>query len=242
MTGAQLLRLFAVLYAVPRDKMGARIDQLTQALELTRHLDMRVQAYSGGLRRRLHLALGLLHEPQLLLLDEPTAGLDPAGRAFLWSLLKSLAEASTSIVVITHDLVEVERHCRNVAVLGEGKLLAYGSPLGLVREHARRSLKVVLAGDPPASDPFFEELAALPLVTAVRRNGSELSIEILEEHPVKEQILSMLSARGLDVSRFQVAPPDLAGAYFQLTGVSVEQERAAKPASRARRSQKREAS
>ncbi len=245
MTGAQLLKLFATLYGVPRRQLAARIERLTQSLELARHLEMRVSAYSGGLRRRLHLALGLLHEPQLLLLDEPTAGLDPAGRAFLWSLLKSLAEGSASIVVITHDLGEVERHCQRAAVLGEGKLLGYGSPVDLVRAHARRTVKVALAASPPASDPLFAELGALPGVKAVRGHGFELSIDIVEEHPARERILAMLSERGLDVRSFQVEAPDLASAYFQLTGVAVEQhERPARgPGLRGqRRSKNREAS
>ncbi len=242
MTGAQLLRLFGVLYGVPHGKFAGRIEQLTQSFELARHLERRVQAYSGGLRHRLHLALGLLNDPELLLLDEPTAGLDPAGRAFLWSLLKDLAEGSASIVVITHDLVEVERHCQRVAVLGGGKLLAYGSPLDLVRVHARRTVKVALAASPPPSDPLFEELAALPGVKAVRRHGADLSIDIAEEHPAKERTLAMLSERGVDVRSFQVEPPDLVSAYFQLTGVAVEQGRPTRPGSRVKRASHREIS
>jgi len=244
MTGAQLMRLFAVLYGVPRRQLGPRIERLAQSLELASHLDMRVSAYSGGLRRRLHLALGLLHEPQVLLLDEPTAGLDPAGRAFLWSLLKVLAEGSASVVVITHDLGEVERHCQRVAVLGEGRLLAHGSPVELVRAHARRTVKVTLAAAvPPPSDPLFAGLGALPGVKAVHRRESELSIDVAEEHPAKERILALLSERGLDVRGFQVEPPDLASAYFQLTGVAVEQhERPARlPRAGGRRSKNREA-
>lgn len=243
MTGAQLMRLFAVLYGVPRRQLGPRIERLTQSLELASHLDVRVSAYSGGLRRRLHLALGLLHEPQLLLLDEPTAGLDPAGRAFLWSLLKVLAEGSASIVVITHDLGEVERHCQRVAVLGEGKLLAHGSPVELVRAHARRTVKIALTDAPPPSDPLFAGLGALPGVKAVRRRDSELSIDVAAERPAKERILALLSERGLDVRGFQVEPPDLASAYFQLTGVAVEQHErpARRPGAGGQRSNNREA-
>src|SRR5262249_62339831 len=124
MTGAHTLRLFAVLYGLPSESIAGRVDQLARSLELTRHLEMPVQAYSGGLRRRLHLAVGLLHEPELLLLDEPNAGLDPAGRAFLWALLKRWAERSRSVVVVTHDLSEVERHCHRVAEVAAGKEIA----------------------------------------------------------------------------------------------------------------------
>jgi len=224
MTGAQTLRLFAALYGFPRRKIAARIDELAQSLELKRHLTIRVQAYSGGLRRRLHLALGLLDDPELLLLDEPTAGLDPAGRAFLWALLKRLAERSASIAVITHDLDEVARHCHRVAVIGNGKLLACASPQTVVRDHARRMLRVTLATDAHLSDPTLARLTELPSVKNLRVRGPELSMEIFDEHPAKERILSMLSSGNIDMRSFQVQEPDLASAYFRLTGEIAEEQ------------------
>ncbi len=223
MTGGQTLRLFAVLYGVPDGIVAAKVDELAQSLELARHLPIRVQAYSGGLRRRLHLALGLLHEPQLLLLDEPTAGLDPAGRAFLWGLLRGLAERSASIAVITHDLEEVERHCDRVAVIKSGKLLACAPPRRVVRDHARRMLKIQI-GDETPSESALSELTKLPEVKALRLQGSELSIEILEERPAKERVLSLLSSKNVDVRGFQVQEANLASAYFRLTGVRPEEE------------------
>ncbi len=224
MTGAQTLRLFAVLYGVPGRKIAAKINELAQSLDLGRHLSMRVHAYSGGLRRRLHLALGMLHDPQLLLLDEPTAGLDPSGRAFFWALLRELAGRSVSIAVITHDLGEVERHCHRVAVIGGGKLLVYASPEKVVRDHARRMLEVTLAKDATPSDPILAELAELPGVKALRLRGAKLSMEIVDEHPTKERVLSMLSSKDLDVRSFQVQEPDLASAYFRLTGKAADEQ------------------
>jgi len=242
MTGAQTLRLFAVLYGLAGRKMSAKIEELAQSLELTRHLAMRVQAYSGGLRRRLHLALGLLHEPQLLLLDEPTAGLDPTGRAFLWVLLKGLTERASSIGVITHDLDEVERHCHRVALIGGGKLLAFGSPESVVRDHARRILKVALARDVAPPDPPLAELGQLAGVKALQVRGPELSMEILDEHSALERVLSMLSSRKIDVRSFHVQEPDLASAYFRLTGVTAqEQPRGAGAGAGRRRAHDREA-
>jgi len=242
MTGAQTLRLFTVLYGVPRRKIAARISELAQSLELKRHLPVRVQAYSGGLRRRLHLALGLLNDPELLLLDEPTAGLDPGGRAFLWALLKKLTERSASIAVITHDLDEVTRHCHRVAVIGGGKLLACASPQTVVRDYARRMLRITLATDVRVSDPALAQLAELPSVNALRVRGSELSMEILDEHPAKERILSVLSSGNIDVRSFQVQEPDLASAYFSLTGETAEeQSRRSADGAGGRRAQDREA-
>lgn len=222
MTGAQTLRLFAVLYGVAGRKIAAKIAELAQSLELLGHLSLRVHAYSGGLRRRLHLALGLLHDPQLLLLDEPTAGLDPSGRAFLWELIRGLAERSVSIAVITHDLVEVERYCDRVAVLNRGKLLVCASPPSVVQEHARRMIKITFSGEGAPSESTLADVSELSAAKP-RLRGSELWIEILREHPTKERILSLLSSKNLDVRSFQVQEPDLASAYFRLTGVTAEE-------------------
>ncbi len=224
MTGGQTLRLFAVLYGVPNRRIAGKISELAQSFELVRHLPIRVHAYSGGLRRRLHLALGLLHDPQLLLLDEPTAGLDPSGRAFLWELVSGLAERSVSIAVITHDLAEVELHCDRVAVLSRGRLLACASPQSVVREHARRMIKVTLAEEGVPSESTLADLAELLGAKPPRLRGSELLIEILDEHATKERILSLLSSKNLGVRSFQLQEPDLASAYFRLTGVSPEEQ------------------
>jgi len=223
MTGAQTLRLFAVLYGLPRGSIGARVDELARSLELMGHLAMPVHAYSGGLRRRLHLALGLLQEPELLLLDEPTAGLDPAGRAFLWGLLKRLAERSRSVVVITHDLGEVERHCDRVAVMLGGKILAFSSPQVVVRQHARRMLQIELAEDVAATDTRLANLRQILGAKFLAVQRTKLSVQLDDPHSELDRILAMLAAQHLEARAFQVHEPDLATAYFGLTGVSAEE-------------------
>lgn len=131
MTGRETLALLATLHGVPRRERGDRIARLAESFGTTKHLTRPVASWSGGLRRRLHLAAGMIHDPELLLLDEPTAGLDLDGNDFLWAELKRRAAAGRSIVVVTHDLDSAERHADRALVLHRGRIVADGPPRNL---------------------------------------------------------------------------------------------------------------
>jgi ABC-type multidrug transport system ATPase subunit len=108
------------------------VAELAAAFGVASHLARRVSAWSGGLRRRLHLAAGMIHDPELLLLDEPTAGLDPEGRRLLWADLAARAERGRAVGIVTHDLGAAERHAAAVAILDRGALVAAGTPRQLL--------------------------------------------------------------------------------------------------------------
>jgi ABC-2 type transport system ATP-binding protein len=128
MTGGEVLALAATLYGVPRGVRRRRVAELAAAFGIGSHLARRVGSWSGGLRRRLHLAAGMVDDPELLLLDEPTAGLDPEGCRLLWADLEARAGRGRAVAIVTHDLAAVERHAGTVAVLDRGALVAAGSP------------------------------------------------------------------------------------------------------------------
>jgi ABC-2 type transport system ATP-binding protein len=128
MTGGEILDLAATLHGLPRRARRRRVAELAAAFGVESHLGRRVGGWSGGLKRRLHLAAGLVHEPELLLLDEPTAGLDPEGCRLLWADLAARAERGSAVAVVTHDLAAAERHAGAVAVLDAGALVAAGAP------------------------------------------------------------------------------------------------------------------
>ncbi len=131
MTGGEILALAAALYGVRRRRRGGQVAELAASFGVESHLSRRVSTWSGGLRRRLHLAAGMIHDPELLLLDEPTAGLDPDGRRLLWTDLAARAERGRSVAIVTHDLAAAERHAGTVAILDRGALVAAGSPAEL---------------------------------------------------------------------------------------------------------------
>jgi len=126
------LLIFAKLYGVPRDKRKKLIASLLEAVELTQWADKQVKNLSGGMRRRVEIARGLVHEPRIFFLDEPTTGLDPQSRRQLWELIAKFQAEGRTIVLTTHYMEEAERLCDRVAIVDHGKIIALGSPRDLV--------------------------------------------------------------------------------------------------------------
>ena len=134
MTGGEILELAATLHGLGRRARRRRVAELAAAFGVESHLGRRVGGWSGGLKRRLHLAAGLVHDPELILLDEPTAGLDPDGCRLLWADLAARAARGTAVAVVTHDLAAAERHASLVAILDGGRVVAAGAPRELAAQ------------------------------------------------------------------------------------------------------------
>ncbi len=165
------LAVFARLYRVP--DVGAAVDR---ALDLARLRDRRkdaVDKLSGGMRRRLLLARGLVHQPRLVLLDEPTVGLDPQIRTELWSLIDNLRSAGTTILMSTHYIEEAERLADEVAVMTAGKIIARGRPADLIAEHAGRETAELYG---PPAELEQARLRAEEAGLSVRRAGPAIAI------------------------------------------------------------------
>ncbi len=159
MTGRECLDLMATLYGLAGRERRRRIEEVAERCGITPYLDRRVQALSGGLRRRFHLAAGMLHAPRLLLLDEPGAGLDADAGAALWADLVRRAREGAAVAVITHELEAAERHADAVLILERGELVAAGRPADLA---------AALAPSPPPGVPALAEVFR-------RRTGRDLA-------------------------------------------------------------------
>jgi ABC-type multidrug transport system ATPase subunit len=228
MTAWETLSLFATLYGLPRATCHAPVAALAESFGLAEHLPRLVSTFSGGLRQRLHLALGVLHEPELLLLDEPTAALDPAGRSFVWHFLPRLRNEGRTIVVVSHDLAEVSQHCQAIALLHKGRLLASGSPADVIAAHANWRLEVELAGRVEKDTTRFQQLVSLPGVKSLSARERQLVADFAERDTsviqrVTEAILQQLMRVNAAVLGYRLHPPDLANAYFNLTGAAIEE-------------------
>jgi lipooligosaccharide transport system ATP-binding protein len=136
LTVEQNLRVFTYLYRVPRAERHEAIERALEMAKLVDRRDTRADKLSGGMRRRLLIARALVHRPRLVLLDEPTVGLDPQVRQELWALIDALRSEGTSILMSTHYIEEAERLADTVAIMHEGKIIVRGKPSDLVREHA----------------------------------------------------------------------------------------------------------
>jgi len=209
LTGRENLELHARLYNVPSRIRKERIDQMLELVDLKQRADDITRTYSGGMRRRLELARGLLHRPAVLFLDEPTLGLDPQTRARLWEYIKKTAQAEqTTIVLTTHYMEEAEQVCDRVGIIDHGRIIALDTPQKL-KETMGGEMIVVRAEKQP-----LEKILALPYVSEVRENDGALEIITKEAHRRLPKILSLLK----DVHCVEMRVPTLNDVFIKLTG------------------------
>ncbi|BFH14465.1 ABC transporter ATP-binding protein [Paenibacillus melissococcoides] len=142
LTGEENLDFFASLFGLSKKKRSVRIAYAADLVQLTPHLSKKVMAYSGGMKRRLSLAIALVHDPQVLVLDEPTVGIDPELRLSIWNELYRLKQEGKSILVTTHVMDEAEK-CDRLAMMREGRMLTYGSPAELKSRFGIHSLEEI---------------------------------------------------------------------------------------------------
>jgi lipooligosaccharide transport system ATP-binding protein len=207
LTCRQILNVFARLYRVPRGSRAAAVDRALEIANLRNRADTIVSELSGGMRRRLLVARGLIHEPRLVLLDEPTVGLDPQVRQELWSLIDGLRSSGVTVLMSTHYIEEAERLADIVAVMSAGQVIAEGTPSQLVREHAgERVLEVY--GSPEHLREVTE--VAERSDWATRRSGP--AVAILRTESIADGDLPEGSPR----------PANLEDAFVALTGEEIE--------------------
>jgi lipooligosaccharide transport system ATP-binding protein len=173
LTVEQNLRVFTHLYRIPRGERAAAVDRALEIANLTHRRKAKVDELSGGMRRRLLIARGLVHRPRLLLLDEPTVGLDPQVRQELWALIDALRSEGTSILMSTHYIEEAQRLADSVTIMSHGKAVAKGRPAELVREHAGSEVLEVYG--PPARLVEVES-EAIGAGMRTRRTGTSVAL------------------------------------------------------------------
>jgi ABC-2 type transport system ATP-binding protein len=223
LTGRENLAYFAELYQVPRLAARERIETLLDLVELTLRAEDLVERYSTGMRQRLALIKAILHDPPVLLLDEPTTGLDPQGARSIRELIRRLHhDHGKTIILTTHQMEEADQLCEQVGIIDRGRIIALDAPQALKRAYrGRMSLRLELDG--PA-DRAVPALRSLPGVTQVvvreqAADGSwEVAIELDEIHDALPRAVQTISAQGLRVRHLQVAETSLEDVFIALTG------------------------
>src|SRR5665213_2041990 len=196
------MSIFAKLYGIPREKRRRTIKQLLQEVDLEKWADKPVKMFSGGMRRRLEIARGLVHEPKLFFLDEPTTGLDPVSRVAVWEMLTRLKrERDLTILVTTHYMDEADKLCDRIAIVDHGKLAALDSPLKLKASIPGKNILEVSFSNAPQN--WMEILKQLPKVADVKadenvfrissNNGPRTTVEMLETSKNKNVTVASLS-------------------------------------------------
>lgn len=197
LSAAENMVIFAKLYGIPRHKRHKAIGTLLEAVDLVQWADKPVKMFSGGMRRRLEIARGLVHEPKIFFLDEPTTGLDPVSRVAVWDMLKTLKEErDLTILVTTHYMDEADKLCDRIAIVDHGRLMALDSPLKLkASTPGENVIEVSFAGIPAGWDQILE---ALPEVAEVK--AEDQVFRIASHNGPTTTVALMDAARRFDVT------------------------------------------
>jgi ABC-2 type transport system ATP-binding protein len=211
------MRIFAKLYGMPRVKRRRAIRELLEAVDLGQWADKPVKMFSGGMRRRLEIARGLVHEPKLFFLDEPTTGLDPVSRVAVWEMLARLKrERDLTILVTTHYMDEADKLCDRIAIVDHGKLVALDSPLKLKASIPGKNILEVSFSDVPPG--WMDTLRALPEVGDVRADDHVFRISSHNGPLTTVELLEAARAAGITVASLSVQSTTLDDVFVHYTG------------------------
>ena len=222
LSGRELLQLQGDLYHLRRGHRDERIADLIRRLDMADWIDRRCGTYSGGMRRRLDLAAGLLHRPRLLVLDEPTVGLDIESRSAIWQLLRQLVQEGTTVLLSSHYLEEVEALADRMAIIDDGRVIAEGTPTELKQRLGgdRVTLRVREFSDFDEAArvrALLEPIHGVRQVVINRAQGFSLNL-VVEGGLVIQQLESTLESAGIPVFALAQSRPSLDDVYLQATG------------------------
>ncbi len=216
LTGREVLDYHGRLYALPRGERARRGADLLTLVELTDAADRLVKTYSGGMKRRLELARGLMTRPQVLFLDEPTQGLDPQNRARIWDYLRALkAEDGLSIVLTTHYMEEAEALADCVGIIDGGRMVAEGTPDELVAGLGADVIRLAGRGDAAA---LASRLAAERYVEQARAVDGTLQVGVDHGNRRLADVIRLARDAGYEIEDVSVSQPGLGDLFLQVTG------------------------
>jgi ABC-2 type transport system ATP-binding protein len=216
LTARENLRFFGRLYGLNRAELALRVDRVLETVGLADRADDPAKEYSGGMKRRLNIAIGLLHEPMLLILDEPTVGVDPQSRNAILESVEGLAGEGMAVLYTTHYMEEAERLCDRVGIIDAGEIKAEGdrrSLTALIGEKDRIVVETAGHGDSVA-----DRLRALPSVASATAVDHRIELLVDGAAETLSSVFGLLSAAGVSVTSLQVIEPDLEAVFLHLTG------------------------
>ena len=255
-TGRETLELAGRLHRMPKRQIRSRTDELLQLMGLEAAAKKLTGTYSGGMKRRLDLAAALMHRPEVLILDEPTEGLDPQSRTALWEELERISSEGTTMLLTTHYMEEADRLCTRLAIIDNGQVVVEGRPETLkagvgadtvvlqLGQGGRGSAEATGAEDPPAGGnghaghgadedvrraEFCRLLEGMVACEAVATHDGGVTLSVPDASAAIPALLRRLDAGGLDVSGLQMNQPSLDDVFLKYTGRHIREEAADQP-------------
>ena len=219
LTGRENLQLHARLYGIPAGVRALWIDEMLSLVDLKDRADDLTRTYSGGMRRRLELARGLLHRPAVLFLDEPTLGLDPQTRARVWEYIRQTAQKeNTTVVLTTHYMEEAQQMCGRVGIMDHGKIIALDTPQNMI-DSLGGDIVAIRAASPP-----LDRIRSLPEVSGVQVTDGVMEVTMKSAHLHLAALLGLIP----EVRSVEMRKPTLNDVFIKLTGRDIREDDAAR--------------
>lgn len=251
MTATDYLNLFGTIYGIPGGERQRRVRELIGFFDLEPYASQRMVGFSKGMKQKVALARALIHDPPILFLDEPTAGLDPLAARAVRELILSLKHSQRTIILCTHDLDEAERLADEVAILRQGRIIAYNAPATLRAQAAARSVQIDLAGPCPLALQTLRGIAGVTNPRLLSRDGTALDPVATNDRPapaagqepvrlkyetpdpqaVNPRVVAQLVAHEAQVVSMMIETPSLEDVYASLMGVAKASPTATEPTS-----------
>jgi ABC-2 type transport system ATP-binding protein len=221
LTAKENMDLHGKLYHMPKKLIKERIPELLKVVELTDWGNSLVKTFSGGMRRRLEIAEGLMHRPDILFLDEPTLGLDPASRASIWEYVRKLNKQGTTIFMTTHYMDEADKLCNRIAIIDYGKIASIGTP---------KELKGMLGGDiitvhTNDSETFLNQVKNLKFVSEVLPQEGGLRVTVNNGETAIPKLFEEANKMGVGIDNISLNRPTLDDVFIKFTGRSLREEK-----------------
>ena len=211
------LNFFASLYGLSGKKLKEAVNEALEVVGLTEKKKEKVKKFSGGMKRRLNLAAAIMHRPRLLILDEPTVGIDPQSRNNIFEYLRKVnSQDKTTILYTSHYMEEVEELCKNIFVIDEGREIAYGS-LNSVKEKANGTVTIEIKAD-NINEDLIEKIRLLDGALNVEKEGNTLNILYERSKVNLDELIKILQTSGAVIKAIQINELNLGEVFLQLTG------------------------
>ena len=220
-TGRENLILQGRLYGGDLASVTRRTEVVMDVLDLAEFADRRVKTYSGGQRRRLDIALGIVHEPEVLFLDEPSTGLDPQNRAYLWEHVRALRDQGATIFLTTHYLEEADALCDRLVIMDHGEIVVEGTPRDLKRQVAGESVVLSIRQEDGAVRRVSSLLGVQTFVREISTDGDQVRLYVEDSSAALPQILRLLDAERIGIKSMSVSEPTLDDVFLRQTGRSL---------------------
>jgi ABC-2 type transport system ATP-binding protein len=221
LSAAENLRFFGRLYGLGGRKLEAAVDHVLEVIDLTERGGDHVDSFSGGMKRRLNIGVGLLHGPQLLVLDEPTVGVDPQSRHAILESVHGLGQEGMAVLYTTHYMEEAERLCDRIGIIDHGRLIAEGSRRELVAMVAERD-RIDLVADGNLGS-FVDRCRRIDGIESASQADGQIHLLATDGRHLLPSVLEVATHAGVSVKSVDVVEPDLEAVFLHLTGTALRE-------------------